>query len=243
MAATVADLCRVHRYDQRGTGGSPWDGEHTIARHVRDLGLLLDAFGHDRVVLVGHSFGTDLVSFFLLADPERVAGIVYLTGPFLGAWSDPTHVAEASRRSEHQQARLRTLQAISDRSAAEEIEFLTLSWFPDHADPKRAWGWAQAAARSRRPIKLWDERPAQHRQAPGPAGIADRATTSTPTPGHDHHRRRRRSATGVVPAQPRRPPRLRRDNHPGCRPRTVARAADNVQNSVASGTPPPTARC
>ena len=67
LAAVVADLCRVHRYDQRGTGGSPWDGEHTIARHVRDL--LLDAWRYDRAVLVGHSFGTDLVSFFL--DQQR----------------------------------------------------------------------------------------------------------------------------------------------------------------------------
>jgi pimeloyl-ACP methyl ester carboxylesterase len=41
LAAVVADLCRVHRYDQRGTGRSPWHGEHTIALHVRDLLLTL----------------------------------------------------------------------------------------------------------------------------------------------------------------------------------------------------------
>lgn len=152
VADAVGDLYRVHRYDQRGTGGSPWDGEHTIARHVQDLELLLDAWGYDRAVLVGHSFGTDLVSFFLLAHPDRVAGIVYLAGPFLGAWREPTRATEAARRSEHQQARLETLEGSSVRSEAEEIEFLTLSWFPDHVDPQRAWGWAHDAARTRRPV-------------------------------------------------------------------------------------------
>jgi CHAT domain len=42
MRALIDDLCLVHRYDQRGTGGSSWQGEHTIARHVHDLALLLD---------------------------------------------------------------------------------------------------------------------------------------------------------------------------------------------------------
>jgi len=37
VADIIDDLCLVHRYDQRGTGGSAWEGEHTLARHVRDL--------------------------------------------------------------------------------------------------------------------------------------------------------------------------------------------------------------
>ena len=38
------------------------------------------------------------------------------------------------------------------RADAEEIEYLTLSWFTDHADRARAWDWALAAARTRRPV-------------------------------------------------------------------------------------------
>lgn len=152
VAAMIADLCRVHRYDQRGTGESSWDGEHTIARHTRDLELLLDAWGYERALLVGHSFGADLVSFFLLARPERVAGISYLSGPFLGPWREPTRTAERSRRSELQQFRLDELGDIPDRSDAEEVEFLALSWFTDHADVDRAWIWAHSAAEKRRPI-------------------------------------------------------------------------------------------
>jgi pimeloyl-ACP methyl ester carboxylesterase len=152
VAEIVDDLCLVHRYDQRGTGGSSWEGEHTIARHVQDLASLLDARGHDRVVLLGHSFGTNMASYFLLAHPERVAGLIQLAGPFLYPWREAYLPAQQARRSGEQQARLDELDAIASRTDAEEIEYLTLSWFTDHADRVRAWDWALAAARTLRPV-------------------------------------------------------------------------------------------
>jgi pimeloyl-ACP methyl ester carboxylesterase len=152
VADIIDDLCLVHRYDQRGTGGSPWEGEHTIARHVHDLALLLDAWGHDRVVLVGHSFGTDLASFFLLAHPGRVAGLIQIAGLFLEPWREANRTAQRARRSDEQQARLDELDAIESRTEAEEIQYLTLSWFTDHADRERAWDWALASAHTQRPI-------------------------------------------------------------------------------------------
>jgi pimeloyl-ACP methyl ester carboxylesterase len=152
VAEIVDDLCLVHRYDQRGTGGSPWEGEHTIARHVQDLASLLDAWGHDRVVLMGHSFGTNMASYFLLAHPERVAGLIQLAGPFLYPWREADRAAKRARRSDGQRARLDELDAIASRTDAEEIEYLALSWFTDHADGARAWDWALAAARTLRPV-------------------------------------------------------------------------------------------
>ncbi|MDI6105120.1 alpha/beta hydrolase [Actinoplanes sp. NEAU-A12] len=152
VADTITDLCLIHRYDQRGTGGSRWEGEHTIARHVHDLALLLDAWGHDRVVLVGHSFGTDLASYFLLAHPERVAGLIQIAGPFLEPWREADRAAQRARRTDQQQARLDELDATRARTDAEEIEYLTLSWFTDHADRDRAWDWARASARALRPV-------------------------------------------------------------------------------------------
>jgi pimeloyl-ACP methyl ester carboxylesterase len=152
VAGIVEDLCLVHRYDQRGTGGSPWEGEHTIARHVQDLALLLDAWGHDRAVLLGHSFGTNLASYFLLAHPGRVAGLIQLAGPFLDPWREAYLAAQRARRSSGQQSRLDELDAIASRTGAEETEYLALSWFTDHADQARAWDWALAAARTRRPV-------------------------------------------------------------------------------------------
>jgi len=152
VAGLIADLCLVHRYDQRGTGGSPWEGEHTIARHVHDLAQLLDAWGHDRVVLVGHSFGTNLASNFLLAHPERVSGLIQIAGPFLEPWREAALAAQRERRTDKQQARLDELDAIEARTDAEEIEYLALSWCTDHADRTRAWDWALASARALRPI-------------------------------------------------------------------------------------------
>lgn len=153
VAGIVDDLCLAHRYDQRGTGGSPWEGEHTIARHVQDLASsLLDAWGHDRAALMGHSFGTNMASYFLLAHPERVAGLIQIAGPFLYPWREADLAAQRARRSGEQQARLDELDAIASRTDAEEIEYLTLSWFTDHADRDRAWDWALAAARTLRPV-------------------------------------------------------------------------------------------
>lgn len=152
VAASIDDLCLVHRYDQRGTGGSPWAGQHTITRHVQDLAALLDAWGHDRAVLVGHSFGTDMAGYFLLAHPERVAGLVQIAGPFLDPWRAADQAAQRARRSAEQQARLDDLDAIQERTEAEEIEYLALAWFTDHADRDRAWDWALSAARTLRPI-------------------------------------------------------------------------------------------
>ena len=152
VAQIVDDVSLVHRYDQRGAGGSRWEGEHTINRHLRDLASLLDAWGHDRVVLIGHSFGTNLASYFLLAQPERVAGLIQLAGPFLDPWREADRAAQRARRSGQQQARLNELGASTTRTDEEEIEYLALSWFTDHADPARAWDWALAAARTLRPV-------------------------------------------------------------------------------------------
>ena len=113
---------------------------------------MLDVWGHDRVVLMGHSFGTNMASYFLLAHPERVAGLIHLAGPFLYPWRDADLAAQRVRRSDQQQARLDELDAIASRTDAEEIEYLALSWFTDHADRARAWDWALAAARTLRPI-------------------------------------------------------------------------------------------
>jgi pimeloyl-ACP methyl ester carboxylesterase len=104
------------------------------------------------VVLAGHSFGTDLVSYFLLAHPERVAGLVQIAGPFLEPWREAYRAAERARRSDEQQARLDELDATGSRTEAQEIEYLTLSWFTDHNDRERAWDWALASARTQRPV-------------------------------------------------------------------------------------------
>jgi len=151
-AAMIADLVPVYRYDQRGTGRSPWRGGHTLARHVDDLTELLDAWGVSRAVLIGHSYGTDLASRFCLAHPDRVAAMMLMCGPFVGDWRSGDRAERDRRMSVAQRRRLRALQELPDRTEEQEVELLTLAWFTDHADPERGWHWAAQGARRRRPV-------------------------------------------------------------------------------------------
>ncbi|MGV9269137.1 alpha/beta fold hydrolase [Kitasatospora sp. NPDC003701] len=152
VAPMVADLAPVYRYDQRGTGGSPWQGRHTLAGHVDDLAGLLDHWGAAEAVLIGHSYGTDLASRFCLAHPDRVAAMLLMCGPFVGDWRTGDRAERDRRMSAAEQERLRTLAELSDRTEEQEVELLTLSWFTDHADPERGREWAAQGALRRRPV-------------------------------------------------------------------------------------------
>ncbi|MFM9608455.1 alpha/beta fold hydrolase [Streptomyces niveiscabiei] len=167
VAPMIADLAPVYRYDQRGTGRSPWEGRHSLARHVDDLAGLLDAWEAPRAVLIGHSYGTDLASRFCLAHADRVAALLLMCGPFVGDWRSGDRAERERRMSAAQRERLRELEAMARRTEEQEVELLTLAWFTDHADPERGWHWAAQGARRRRPVN-W----AMNREL-GEAGRAD----------------------------------------------------------------------
>ncbi|MBB4951279.1 proline iminopeptidase [Kitasatospora gansuensis] len=152
LAPMVADLAPVYRYDQRGTGRSPWQGRHTFARHVEDLAELLDVWEVREAVLIGHSYGTDLASRFCLRHSDRVAAVLLMCGPFVGDWRTGDRAERGRRTSVAQQERLRALEELPDRTEEQEVELLTLAWFTDHSDPERGWRWAARAARRRRPV-------------------------------------------------------------------------------------------
>ncbi|MFM9443644.1 alpha/beta fold hydrolase [Streptomyces acidiscabies] len=152
VAPMIADLAPVYRYDQRGTGRSPWEGRHSLARHVDDLAELLDAWEAPRAVLIGHSYGTDLASRFCLAHSDRVAALLLMCGPFVGDWRSGYRAERERRMSAAQQERLRAWEELPRRTEEQEVELLTLAWFTDHADPERGWRWAAQGARRRRPV-------------------------------------------------------------------------------------------
>ncbi|MFE6774901.1 alpha/beta fold hydrolase [Streptomyces sp. NPDC057702] len=152
VAHLVADLAPVYRYDQRGTGGSPWQGRHRVARHVADLAELLDAWDVPEAVLVGHSYGATLASRFCLAHPDRVAAVLLMCGPFVGDWRATDRAERERRMTARQRERLHALGEMPHRTEEQEVELLTLAWFTDHADPERGWRWAARGARERRPV-------------------------------------------------------------------------------------------
>ncbi|SDN41926.1 proline iminopeptidase [Actinacidiphila guanduensis] len=152
LAPMVADLAPVYRYDQRGTGASPWEGRHSLERHVDDLAELVEHWGAAEVVLVGHSYGTDLAARFCLAHPGRASAVLLMCGPFVGDWRAPYRAERDRRMPARERERLGALESLPRRTEAQEVELLTLAWFTDHADPERGRARAARDAGRRRPV-------------------------------------------------------------------------------------------
>ena len=152
VARMLEPLTTVHRFDQRGCGGSDESPEHTIARYLADIEALRRHWGHDSWVVVGHSFGATLALAYAGANPERTYALGYLGGTGVGDWRSAAREEQMRRMTAHQQQRLAELQQRPDRSPADEVEFRALSWFTDFADPDDGWRWALEDARVDRPI-------------------------------------------------------------------------------------------
>ncbi|MEE6164163.1 MULTISPECIES: alpha/beta fold hydrolase [unclassified Mycolicibacterium] len=70
--------------DQRGYGGSsrpPAIEDYDIVALTSDIAGLLDAVGADRAVLVGHDWGSPVMTNFALFHPERVRAVVAMSVP------------------------------------------------------------------------------------------------------------------------------------------------------------------
>jgi proline iminopeptidase len=80
LAAMITDLATVHQWDQRGAGRSERRGPYTVDRFVADLDAVRRHTGHERITLVGHSWGAGLALQYCLAHPDRVDRLVYLSG-------------------------------------------------------------------------------------------------------------------------------------------------------------------
>ncbi len=138
VAAMVADLATVHRYDQRRTG------PHTVARYVEDLEEIRLHFGYDQWTVGGHSWGSDLALCYALEHPDRTTGLLYLNGTGLGRAWKAAHDREEERRlapAEHK--RLLRLKA-AVRTPEEDREYRILNAIPDFADRSHARALATA---------------------------------------------------------------------------------------------------
>ena len=98
----------VVRYDQLGAGKSDrmTDGASmTVERFVGELDSLRATLGHERVHLLGHSWGAAVALEYALANRERVASLI-LSGPLVSApvWIRNTRRLVATLPAEAQQA-------------------------------------------------------------------------------------------------------------------------------------------
>lgn len=91
----LAEHYTVVRYDLRGFGESaPPTGPYG---DVDDLRRLLDHLGHDRVRLVGASWGGRVAVDFTLAHPDRVHSLALFAAPWPGYdWSADMHAYDAA---------------------------------------------------------------------------------------------------------------------------------------------------
>jgi pimeloyl-ACP methyl ester carboxylesterase len=83
VAPRLARHRPVLRWDYRGHGrsGAPEDpGEHHVSSVVADLGCLLDHLGWGPALLVGHSYGVQVVLEAAGEHPRRAAGIGLIAG-------------------------------------------------------------------------------------------------------------------------------------------------------------------
>ncbi|MFI6939326.1 alpha/beta fold hydrolase [Streptomyces sp. NPDC050418] len=87
LVPALAERHTVIRYDLRGFGQSP--PPSGPFRETDDLLKLLDHLGHERVHLVGASWGGRVALDFALAHPSRLRSLAVFSPPWRGyAWSE-----------------------------------------------------------------------------------------------------------------------------------------------------------
>ncbi|NUT37812.1 MAG: alpha/beta hydrolase [Hamadaea sp.] len=152
VAQMIAPLTQVHRFDQRGCGGSDPSEEHTFARYIADIEALRVHWGYDAWIVIGHSFGATLAFEYAAAHPDRTAAMCYLSGVGIGDWRSAYRREMNERMTAEQRERLAWLSERPERTEEQEVEFRMLSWFTDYADPELGWELANADAREGGPI-------------------------------------------------------------------------------------------
>jgi proline iminopeptidase len=137
VAGMLDSRATVVRWDQRGGGRSePCAGPWTTDRFVADLDAVRRHFALERPVLLGHSWGASLALSYALAHPNRVAGLIYVSGTGIGPnadWHDAYEANLLGRLGEDpgRLARWR-------ESPAESRERAVLQWSAEFVDRERA---------------------------------------------------------------------------------------------------------
>jgi proline iminopeptidase len=140
LAGLLGDVAVVHRWDQRGCGRSDRRGPYTVDRALADLDAVLDQHGLARTALLGHSWGAELALRYALARPDRVTGLVYVSGVGVDpedTWHDD-YERNFRERLGGDLERWRALKGRPSRTGAEAREFDLLWLSADYVDRARA---------------------------------------------------------------------------------------------------------
>jgi proline iminopeptidase len=140
LAGLLGDSVTVHRWDQRGCGRSERRGPYTVDRSLADLDAVRRHHGLARTALLGHSWGAELALRYTLAHPDRVTGLVYVSGVGVDpeeTWHDD-YERNLQARLGDDLDRWRELKGRPERSQAEERELDVLWLSADFADLARS---------------------------------------------------------------------------------------------------------
>ncbi|HET8569843.1 MAG TPA: alpha/beta fold hydrolase, partial [Candidatus Limnocylindria bacterium] len=138
----LSDRWTVRRYEQRGCGRSEAVGPYAMATLAADLDALVDAWGHERVALVGHSFGAALALYYAIQRPERVLRLVLWCGMGIAFGWEAEHRANVEARLGAEELRrfdaLRAALRAGAADAAAHEEWGRLLALADLADRRNA---------------------------------------------------------------------------------------------------------
>jgi proline iminopeptidase len=150
VAAMLADVARVHRYEQRACGRSTGGPPYTMTRSARDLEALRRHWGHPRWVVAGHSFGAALALAYGLEHPDRTEAIIFVSCVVRlegqPDWYEQYRQARLARIPELARDRYVRLRRNRDQRSSQdpavEAELRRISVPTDFARPESAAEWA-----------------------------------------------------------------------------------------------------
>jgi proline iminopeptidase len=99
VGVVLDEVAVVHRYDQRGCGRSSPSDDLSMTRYITDIEELRVHWSHERLVLIGHSFGATLALAYAGSHPNHVASVGYMSGVGIGDWRTSFRAEVARRRA------------------------------------------------------------------------------------------------------------------------------------------------
>jgi proline iminopeptidase len=80
VAELLAAAARTVRFEQRGCGRSSPEGPYDLATTLSDLEAIRGAYGIERWIAGGHSWGANLALAYTLEYPQHTRALIYLCG-------------------------------------------------------------------------------------------------------------------------------------------------------------------
>lgn len=143
VADMISDVCRVVRYDQRGSGRSQAVGPYDVSTFVEDLEGLREHFNFERWVVGGHSWGACLALAYAVRFPAQTMAVLHIAGTGIDdRWHDEyrenrLNALSESEREEYQQLRAQREHVTGAESDRIQDRLRFLSSKTDVFDAKR----------------------------------------------------------------------------------------------------------